>query len=238
MTIQNDYQKANHQTIQTSSNTPKYNMGDKIAQTMAEMRIKEATMKYERAKVMFRKYQQDNTLSRENIFDAKMAYMKANPIFKMPKENLKPEKPTFSNEYIQTHLGRIATGDFPKDIAEENIPDRAKALKTAERFFNTDPNHLMPEVSQEINNNYPKEEEQPQGSGDAIKQISSLLENIYAFPYKVNEMAGKAIYKGIKGRQGQTSKKISTPKTQQEYDALPSGTEYIEPETGQHKRKK
>ena len=81
----------------------------------------------------------------------------------MPKEDLKPEKPTFPRQYVETHLGKIATGDFPKDIAEENISDREKALKTAERVFNTDPNNLMPEVKAKIDEAYPKEQEQPQG---------------------------------------------------------------------------
>jgi hypothetical protein len=182
-------------------------------------------------KIMFSKYDQDNTLSREEKLKAKIAFRDANPIFEAPASLRKPPKPEFPHEYMQTHLGQLAVGDMPTD-------DRKGADKYAAEHFGPD-FYKMPEVMEQIDKRYPKEQEQSQGqSGNVIGKISSLLTDLYAFPLVANKEAGQAIYQGIKGKKGQTSQKIATPKTQQEYDALPSGTEYIQPETGQHKRKK
>jgi hypothetical protein len=179
--IENEYQINNHKAIQTSTNTAQVDTFLQNAKMLHDMKVQEAVMKYKRMKLMFTKYDQDNTLSQEDSLKAKIAFKKSNPIFDVPEDIINQQKPTFIPQYIETHLGKIATGDFPKDIAEENISDREKALKTAERVFNTDPNHLMPEVLQEINNNYPKEQEKPQGE-NIFSKIGKALSQAIQHP--------------------------------------------------------
>lgn len=246
---ENEYQIANHKAIQTSSNTDQYPVFMQNAKMVHDMQVQDAMMKYQRTQLMFRKYQQDNTLSRENAYDAKMAYIKANPIFRMPQADLKPDKPEFSQEYKDINIGRISDADWPKDIADDTgLNDRQKAEKMAVRKFGKDFDKKVPELRKLIEEQWPQEKEQQQGEnifskiGKALSQTiqhpkdwisdSQFQRKAQGLPIQTEE--GQELIPQQQNPEMKYPEQIPTIKTQEEYNKVTKGKTYKGPDGKLH----
>jgi hypothetical protein len=181
--IENEYVMATHKAKQTTDDVEQIKTMYGNAKMLHDMKIQEAVTKYQRTQLMFRKYQGDNTLSRENAFDAKMKYIQSNPIFEMPDSMLTAQpKPEFSQEYKDIHIGRISDIDLPKDIADDTgLNDRQKAEKAATRWFGKDFDKKVPELQKIIDEQWPQEKEQQKGE-NIFSQIGKALSQTAQHP--------------------------------------------------------
>lgn len=202
MAIENEYQMENHKAIQTSTNTAQVDVFLQNAKMIHDMKMNELMANYQRTKLMFKKYQQDSTLDTKDAFLAKSEFHKSNPVYKISKTELKPEKPVFTIAQQQRGLGKIL-----KDTA--GINDKEMMMDMAAETFGPDFDETAPGVYKYINELPETQGQEPQGKPTKkLTFLEDLAKQNNEKGYS-SELVNKAIqdYNGLGGHQTEQGQK-------------------------------
>jgi hypothetical protein len=107
MAIENEYIQQTNLAKQTTTDTAQLDTLYQNAKMKHDMQVQELTGKLQRTKMMYKKYNTDNTLSPENKTLAKMTFNDADPVYKVPPAPMKPQKPIFSPQKQQWAIGKL-----------------------------------------------------------------------------------------------------------------------------------